>query len=218
MGDITTIEDLIPDPSNARRHTPRNVGMLEKSLNEVGAARSIVIDEAGTVLAGNATIEAAQQAGITRVQVVDADGETLIAVRRRGLTAEQKTKLALYDNRVAELAEWDAGVLSELAESGGGILDNLFVGRELETLLSSLPMSLDIGDIADDESSAAPVVGELPPSYVRMVQLFFTSETQLEFLRMVQTIMPRMGQTNLTDTVFEAVKYAYSQFDVPDAD
>jgi ParB-like chromosome segregation protein Spo0J len=115
---ITHIKDLTPDPANARRHTARNVGMLEKALNEVGAARSIVIDEDGTVLAGNATIDAAVQAGITRVQVVDADGETLIAVRRSGLTDEQKTKLALYDNRVAELAEWEPGVLAGIAESG----------------------------------------------------------------------------------------------------
>ena len=63
---IETLADLKPDPRNARRHNPRNVGMLEKALNEVGAARSIVIDEQGVVLAGNATIEAAGRAGIER--------------------------------------------------------------------------------------------------------------------------------------------------------
>ena len=114
MSEITTLGDLIPDPRNARSHTPRNVGMIESALSEVGAARSIVIDEDGVVLAGNATIEAAAQAGIERVQVVEADGNTIIAVRRRGLTPEQKVKLALFDNRAAELADWDAGVLAAL--------------------------------------------------------------------------------------------------------
>ena len=56
-------------------------------LQEVGAARSIVIDEKGVVLAGNATIKAAGQAGLARVKVVDADGSEIIAVRRRNLTA-----------------------------------------------------------------------------------------------------------------------------------
>ena len=112
---IQTIEDLTPDPRNARRHTPRNIGVIERSLNEVGAARSIVIDEDGVILAGNATTEAAQQAGITRVRVIEADGNELIAVQRRGLTPEQKVKLALADNRAAELAEWEPDVLAEIA-------------------------------------------------------------------------------------------------------
>lgn len=51
-----SVGDLKPDPRNARRHTPGNVGAIEQALHEVGAARSIVIDEDGTVLAGNATI------------------------------------------------------------------------------------------------------------------------------------------------------------------
>jgi hypothetical protein len=114
VSDIRTLADLTHDPQNARRHNPRNVGMIERALHDVGAARSIVVDENGVVLAGNATIEAAAAAGIERVQVVDADGQTIIAVRRTGLTPEQKAHLALYDNRAAELAEWDTDVLADL--------------------------------------------------------------------------------------------------------
>lgn len=58
-GAITHIGQLTQDPKNARSHTARGVGMIEEALNEVGAARSIVIDEAGVILAGNATVEAA---------------------------------------------------------------------------------------------------------------------------------------------------------------
>lgn len=140
----THLKDLHPDPRNARRHTPRNVGMIESALREVGAARSIVIDEANTVLAGNATIEAAAAAGIERVQVIDADGETIVAVRRTGLTPEQKARLALYDNRAAELAEWDEGVLAELA--GEIDLSGLFRDDELEALLGELDKPAGNGD------------------------------------------------------------------------
>ena len=87
------------DPQNARKHTPRNVAMVVDALQEVGAARSIVIDEKGVVLAGNATIEPAGQARLRRVKVVDADGSEIIAVRRTNLTERQKKRLALYDNR-----------------------------------------------------------------------------------------------------------------------
>lgn len=109
------IGELTPDPRNARRHTPRNVGQIVDAMQSVGAARSIVIDEDNVILAGNATVEAAAQAGIERLRIVDADGEEIIAVRRSGLTPEQKTRLALADNRAAELAEWDTDVLAELS-------------------------------------------------------------------------------------------------------
>lgn len=143
MSDVTTLADLTPDPQNARRHNPRNVGMIERALGEVGAARSIVIDEDGVVLAGNATIEAAARVGIERVQVVDADGETIVAVRRRGLTPAQKTALALADNRTAELAEWDADVLAVIAEAGGVDLSALWREEELAEVLGQIDGAAD---------------------------------------------------------------------------
>jgi hypothetical protein len=112
------IKDLTPDPANRRGHTPRNVGMIVDSLHAVGAARSIVIDEHGVILAGNGLVDAAAEAGITKLQVVDADGSTIIAVRRTGLSDQAKRALALYDNRTAELAEWDCEQLRADQEAG----------------------------------------------------------------------------------------------------
>ena len=63
---------LAPDPRNARRHGERNLALIEAPLREVGAARSVVVDEDGSVLAGNATVEAAARAGIPTVRVVEA--------------------------------------------------------------------------------------------------------------------------------------------------
>lgn len=114
----THIKDLVPDPENRRKHNPRNLGMVVDALHRVGAARSIVIDEDNVILAGNGVTEAAAEAGITKVQVVEVDGETLIAVRRRGLSAEQKRDLAIYDNRTAELAEWNAEQLQADLDAG----------------------------------------------------------------------------------------------------
>ncbi len=106
---VKTIVDLKPDVENARQHNPRNIGMIADSLQEVGAARSIVIDEDNIIIAGNGVIEAAAQVGIENVRIIEADGNEIIAVRRSGLTPEQKRRLAYFDNRTAELATWDAG-------------------------------------------------------------------------------------------------------------
>ena len=99
------------------------------SLQEVGASRSIVIDEDNIILAGNGVIEAAGIAGIENVRVIEADGNEIIAVKRKGLTPEQKTRLALWDNRAAELAEWDVEQLQ--IEFDAGMLDGMFSEFEL---------------------------------------------------------------------------------------
>jgi len=151
------IASLLPDPRNARRHTERNLGLIVDALREVGAARSIVVDETGVVLAGNATVEAAGKAGIDHVRIVEADGQELIAVRRSGLTPDQKRRLALLDNRTTELAEWDTEVLASLAEDTD--LSGLWEEDELAELLAATeaPVAL-LGDPEDvPELPADPV-------------------------------------------------------------
>lgn len=132
MTEPNHIGQLKPDPQNARRHNQRNIGQIVSSLQEVGAARSIVIDEDNIILAGNGVIEAAGIAGIENVRVIEADGNEIIAVKRKGLTPEQKTRLALWDNRAAELAEWDVDQLQINFDSG--MLDGMFSDIDLEKL------------------------------------------------------------------------------------
>src|SRR5919112_182740 len=134
-GTDVPLASLIPDPRNARRHPNRNRTMVEQSLREVGAARSIVVDENGTILAGNATVTAAAQVGIDRVRIIETDGTELVAVRRSGLSPEQKQRLALWDNRSAELAEWDTEVLASLADEVD--LSGLWETDELADLLGT---------------------------------------------------------------------------------
>jgi len=130
-----TLADINPDPENRRKHNPRNIGMIQEALHEVGAARSIVIDEDGKILAGSGTYEAAALAGIEKVKIVEADGNTLVAVRRTGLTKEQKRKLSIYDNRAAELSEWDTDKLLEDLSNDRKSLEGAFSDHELELLL-----------------------------------------------------------------------------------
>lgn len=129
------IKDLQPDPKNRRSHNPRNIGMISDALRAVGSARSIVIDEDNIILAGNGVTEAAAEAGITRLRVIEADGNELIAVRRSGLTADQKRALAIYDNRTSELATWNAEQLAADAKEGLDFAP-FFFEDELKALLA----------------------------------------------------------------------------------
>jgi len=138
------IADLKFDPQNARVRTAKGEAMIQKSLQEVGAARSIVIDEDGIILAGNGTVEAAGQVGIENVVIVEASGDEIIAVRRVGLTEEQKKKLAYYDNRTGDEAEWDMEQVARDLLGGYDFLDELFETDEI---------AIDGGwDLPDEES------------------------------------------------------------------
>ena len=65
--DPTTLAGLTPDPHNRRTHSARNIAMIAASLKDVGAARSIVIDERNEILAGNGVLAGAAQAGLTKL-------------------------------------------------------------------------------------------------------------------------------------------------------
>ena len=150
--DLTHIKDLVPDPKNRRKHTPRNVGMIVDALHKVGAARSIVIDENNEVLAGNATIEAAGEAGITQLKVIDATGDEIVAVRRTGLTSAEKRDLAMYDNRTGELADWDATQLLEDAKNEVD-LSAFFYDEELQAILDSA-QDVDLDQFFEPDTNA----------------------------------------------------------------
>jgi DNA modification methylase len=126
MSKRVKIADLKFDPENARVRTAKGEAMIQESLRQVGAARSIVIDEDGIILAGNGTVEAAGQIGIDNVVIVEASGDEIIAVRRKGLTDEQKKKLAYYDNRTGDEAEWDMEQVARDLLGGYDFLDELF--------------------------------------------------------------------------------------------
>jgi|TARA_B100000085_G_scaffold91384_1_gene82583 hypothetical protein len=148
---VTSIKDLKSDHKNARRRTDRSAELIKESLQRYGAARSIVIDEDNRILAGNGTIEGAKEAGINRIRVIETDGDEVIAVRRTGLTEEQKVGLALADNRTADLSEWDQEMLNRLGEQHD---ISLFFSQDdldgiLETEAEVLPPE-DFAEVDDD--------------------------------------------------------------------
>ena len=113
---MTSVKDLKFDSQNARKRTDRSATLIAESLKRFGAARSIVIDEDNRILAGNGTVEGAKAAGISKVRIIEAEGDEIIAVQRIGLTEEQKIGLAIADNRTSDLSEWDADMIQNLSE------------------------------------------------------------------------------------------------------
>ena len=130
---MTSINDLQNDHKNARKRTDRSSKLIKESLQKFGAARSIVIDENNRILAGNGTIAGAKAAGIKNLKVIETDGKEIIAVKRTGLSEDEKVGLALADNRSSDPSEWDLDMLEELSQEHD--LNPWFDNDDLKELL-----------------------------------------------------------------------------------
>ncbi len=154
---ITSIEDLSPDLKNANAGTQRGRGMVEASLREVGAGRSILVDKDGRVIAGNKTLESAADIGL-EIQTIQSDGSKLIVVQRTDLDlsddAGPARRLAYFDNRASETGlAWDAEQL--LASMNDGLsFDGLFAQDELDALLEGMVTPEPVQDPGADISKA----------------------------------------------------------------
>lgn len=107
---MTTIKDLKFDDKNFNKHTEFGMGLLEKSLRENGAGRSILLDKDNNIIAGNGIIEAAGQIGLDKIKVVETTGDEIVAVKRTDISLNSKKgrKMALADNATAKAdLEWD---------------------------------------------------------------------------------------------------------------
>ena len=142
------MQHLKPDEQNANLGTRRGRELLKRSLAELGAGRSILVDKEGQIIAGNKTFEAAQEAGI-KVRIIPAGRDELVAVQRDDLDLDDPTgearRLAYLDNRVSEIdLVWDAEQLAEDVEAGMD-LDSLgFMEAELRLLLEGAGIEEDI--------------------------------------------------------------------------
>jgi len=96
-----------PDRENANEGTQRGRGLLEKSLRQLGAGRSILTDKDGNVIAGNKTLETAADIDLP-VRIIETDGNELVVVKRTDLdlyseTDKRARQLAYADNKVSEV-------------------------------------------------------------------------------------------------------------------
>lgn len=116
---IGNISQLIPDDKNFNKGTEYGQKLLEDSLREFGAGRSILIDKNNRIIAGNKTVENAGQLGMNDVIIVETDGTKLVAVKRTDidLDSQKGRKMALADNSIGKVdLSWDEEMLAAVAE------------------------------------------------------------------------------------------------------
>jgi DNA modification methylase len=105
------VDVLSFDAQNARKHSDKNLGAIQGSLEQFGQRKPIVVTAENVVVAGNGTLQAALNLGWKKIDVVRVPVDW---------SADQVKAFALADNRTAELAEWDT---KELAKQLDDLID-----------------------------------------------------------------------------------------------
>ena len=141
------LSDLRKPERNVRIHSDKQITEFKRSIEMFGQIRPVVIDEAGTILAGNGLYEALSAMGRT-------EAECYVAA---GLSESQKKKLMLADNRIFSLGVDDLQGFDEIIAG----LDDLDVPGYDEDLLKTLTADLKEADemlagygIIDDSTKA----------------------------------------------------------------
>jgi hypothetical protein len=128
------ITELKFTPTNPVKRTKRGKNTINQSLSELGPGRSVLIDEDDVLVAGNGTIEQAQQLGITRVIEIELpDRNTIVAVKKVDMDEDDKYRMAMFDNASAKLAVWNPEGLCEIKLKGISV-DGIFTEKEFDKI------------------------------------------------------------------------------------
>lgn len=141
------LTDLHPPERNVRMHTDKQLKEFRRSVEMFGQIRPIVIDEGGTILAGNGLFETLRSMGRTEADCYIVSG----------LTEAQKKKLMLADNRVFDLGVDDLAALDALVLE---LKDDLDIPGFDEDLLQAMVME------ANEATAALSEYGTITPEQV----------------------------------------------------
>ena len=139
--EVVPITTLQPDPNNANAGTERGLAMIEDSLQQLGAGRSVLTDKHGVLMAGNKTHQQAVELGFEEAVVVHTDGRQLVVVQRDDLDLEtdpRARRMALVDNRASEVSlAWSPAMLAAIAAEQPEAVKGLWTESEMEELLAA---------------------------------------------------------------------------------
>ena len=140
-----SVSTLTPWARNARTHSKKQIRQIAASIRQFGFTNPVLIDEAGTILAGHGRVAAAKLLGMGKVPCLRIDH----------MSEDEKRAYVLADNKLALNAGWDEDLLA--AELGALLSVDLhfevgitgFSIPEIDGILEAVEPE-DLGDPKDD--------------------------------------------------------------------
>jgi DNA modification methylase len=140
--DTTPVRELRPYPNNARTHSKKQIRQIANSIKKFGFCNPVLIDDAMQIIAGHGRVEAAKHLGLDAVPTC----------RLSHLSEADKRAYILADNRLAEKAGWDKGLLAIELQ---GLIDLDFEIELTGFEMPEIDIILDDAREAKGESSGA---------------------------------------------------------------
>lgn len=100
--EVLAIGSLKPYARNPRTHSEKQINQIANSIRQFGFTNPVLTDSDLGAIAGHGRIEAAKLLGIGEVPTICLDH----------MTEVQKRAYVITDNRLAENAGWDRGLLA----------------------------------------------------------------------------------------------------------
>jgi DNA modification methylase len=156
---MVAIDHIKPHPHNARTHSKKQIRQIADSIQAVGFASPVLLDEHGVLLAGHGRLEAAKLLRLKAIPAIVIDG----------LSDARKRALLLADNRIAQSAGWDRERLARelmslpdlLIDDGLDITLTGFEPAEIDALLADFAEEgADPADALDPAQFAGPQVSQ----------------------------------------------------------
>src|SRR6476620_5809864 len=95
------LADLKPRAANPRTHSKKQVAQIATAIRRFGFTNPVLVDEDNGIIAGHGRLEGAKQAGLAQVPTV----------RLSDMSDAEIRAYVIADNRLAENAGWDRGLL-----------------------------------------------------------------------------------------------------------
>ena len=153
---LVSINEVKPYEKNPRKNTAA-IDKVAASIKEFGFQQPIVVDADGVIIVGHTRHKAALKLGLTEVPVLYADN----------LTDDQVKAYRLADNKTAEFAEWDMGLLQGefqgLKESGYDLNLTAFDPTEINQILNTEVEedNFDVDKAVKDAAAPTSIMGNI---------------------------------------------------------
>jgi len=97
------LDELKPNPRSVKKHPERQIALLYENISRFGFTQPLAIDQNSVIVLGNCRYEAARRAKL----------EYVPTIRLLHLSPTQKRALAIADNKMSAIGEWDEAILAE---------------------------------------------------------------------------------------------------------
>jgi hypothetical protein len=181
------LSELIPYARNSRTHSDAQIAQIAASIREFSFTNPVLVDEAGSIIAGHGRVLAARQLQLEEVPTI------LLA----GLSETQRRAYVIADNRLALNAGWDAEMLAvELQALAADEFDTTLLGFqqvELDNIIGAF--SEPIGDEDESPWDGMPEFGTEPRSFRRIVVHLVDEAALQDFSRRLEQDIPEKAKS-----------------------